>query len=155
MVWLIVGLPVAAVIASLVTLNIAVHNADTLVKEGYAKEGFTVQEVLEQDREAVRRDLSASLTAEGVNLSLKLSGSPQSDQTLNLSLAHPTEANQDINVILTRQSDGSYHAALPALPPNGKRHLLLESADRIWRLHGSWDAPLAGQISLAAIGKGS
>ena len=155
MVWLIIGLPVTAVIASLITLNIAVRNADSLVKEGYAKEGFTVQEVLEQDKEAVRRGLSANLTAEGVNLTLQLSGNTQSAASLNLILAHPTEARMDFSVMLTRQADGSYQAVLPELPTNGKRHLLLEAPDQTWRLHGSWDAPLAGQISLVAIGTGS
>jgi uncharacterized protein len=74
MVWLIAGLPLAAVLASFATLWIAIRNADTLVKEGYLKEGFTVQEVLPQDHEAVRLGLSGQLIVETDALRIQLAG---------------------------------------------------------------------------------
>ncbi len=154
MVWLIIGLPITAVIASLVTLGIATRNADTLVKEGYSKEGFTVQEVLEQDREAVRRGLSASMVVDKTHLTVQLAGTPQAEPTLNLTLAHPTEATQDINIALTRSENGSYQGDIPSLPA-GKRQVLLETPEQVWRLHGALETPLAGPVKLVAIGASS
>lgn len=153
MVWLVAGLPVAAVMASFATLWIAVRNADTLVKEGYLKEGFTVQEVLPQDHEAVRLGLSGQLIVESSGLRIVLAGLAQPEATLQLVLAHPTEATRDLILQLERNQAGVYLAALPDLPP-GKRHVLLETTHPGWRLHGSWDAPLVGQINLAPIGNG-
>ena len=40
--WFLIALPTAAVIASLITLNIAIRNADTPVQGDYEKHGLTV-----------------------------------------------------------------------------------------------------------------
>ena len=66
MVWLIAGLPLAAVVAGITTVVIASRNADSLVKEGYVKEGMTVQGTQEQDRAAVRlHDAPAAVELKG------------------------------------------------------------------------------------------
>jgi hypothetical protein len=66
MVWLIAGLPLTAVVAGLTTAWIAAHNADSLISDGYVKQGFAlVQQTQESDRMATRLGVSAQLRAEG------------------------------------------------------------------------------------------
>lgn len=150
MVWLIAGLPLTAVIAGLTTVWIASRNADSLVKEGYVKEGFTVQGIQEQDRAAARMGISASLRFEAGVLRASLAGSPPEGRwpsLLLLTLAHPTESSQDRSVALKQTGQGAYQADLPA-PPAGRRHLILESHEQGWRLKGAWDIPISGSLQL-------
>lgn len=155
MVWLIAGLPLTAVVAGLTTVWIAGSNPDTLVKEGYSKEGFTVQEVLEVDRAAARLGITAHLEVEGETLSAHLSGlGDDAPKTLSLTLAHPTEATMDVETRLEAADGGVYRASLPPLPA-GKRMVILESKDQAWRLRAPWEAPFAGQLDMVAIQAGS
>lgn len=150
MVWLIAGLPFTAVVAGLTTVWIASHNADSLVKEGYVKEGFAVQGVQEQDRAATRMGISAAIQLDARVLRVHLAGSPPEHRwpsLLLLTLSHPTEPAQDRSVALKHTGQGVYQADLPDLP-SGRRHLILESHEQGWRLKGVWDAPFSGSLQL-------
>jgi len=151
MVWLIAGLPLTAVIAGLTTVWIASRNADSLVKEGYLKEGFAVQGIQEQDRAAARMGITATLQFGAGTMQASLDGSTPEGRwpsLLLLTLAHPTEPSQDRSVALKLTGRATYQADLPALLP-GRRQLILESHEQGWRLMGIWDAPASGSLHLA------
>jgi len=149
MVWLVIGLPLSAVIAGLTTVYIAYQNADTLVKEGYLKQGFTVVDTLAADEMAANLGLSATvrIRAESLELRLASTATPPLPTELSLTLAHPTEVNLDVVVPMFQNSDGTYLAKAPELL-DVKRTVLLEPADRSWRLRGYWAPPYVDTLEL-------
>ncbi|TCJ16290.1 hypothetical protein EZJ19_05140 [Parasulfuritortus cantonensis] len=150
MVWLLITLPLTAVIAGTLTVWIAVKNADTLVKEEHVKDGMGIAKVADRDIKAAQLGVVATLQAEPGRLVLKLSGhfaKPQSG--LTLTLVHPTDERQDMVLLFSPAGPDSYATAYASLPA-GKRLLELAPGDRSWRLAGQWQAPFTGTLQLAA-----
>ena len=151
MVWLLIALPLTAVIASLLTVWIAARNADTLVSNDYYKVGMAPLQRTEQDARAAALGLGADIqvTAETVSVRLKGTLAPL-PASLTLMLAHPTEAAEDILLTLTQVSDGSYAGPMPPMPP-GKRRLVLQTVGGDWRLTGEALVPLSASLQLASV----
>ena len=152
MLWLIIGLPLSAVIASFTTYYIASKNADTLVKEGYQKVGFTVEQTLASDRMAAKLGISADLQVQDDILSVRLANTAikASPVSITLILAHSTDAAKDVALQLYRGTNGIYLTKAPNLP-DGRRTLIVESEDRLWRLKGIWQAPFTGRLHLSPV----
>jgi len=150
MVWLIIALPLTAVIASLTTWWIAAKNADTLVKEEYVKEGMAVHQVVnERDLNAATQDISAALTVESGRLSLALTGRLEtSPNRLVLTMVHPTDSGQDRVVLMESDGRGGYGTTFTVMPETRHR-LELMPADKTWRLTGLWQPPIKESIKLA------
>ena len=153
MVWLIAGLPAAAVAASFATYLIAAHEPDSLVKEGHRKVGLAMlATAAEADRTAAGLGLSARLTTRDGQLELTLSGNlPDKPKRLALNIVHPTQEYQDLRILLAYSRELSYIAPAPDMG-SGKRILVLEPEDRAWRITGQWMAPFSGMTELVAEG---
>jgi hypothetical protein len=153
MVWLIAALPATSVVAGFATYFIAAHDPDSLVRADYHKEGLAlVEQATAADRRASEMGMVAQLKVADTNLELSLKGLlPVQPPRLGLTVIHPSRANQDIRVVLVRSGDGRYVGALPDLG-EGRRNLVLEPEDRVWRIGGQWNAPFAGMTELAAKG---
>lgn len=150
MVWLLIALPLTAVIASGVTIWLAAKNADSLVNETYVKEGLAVRQVVDLDRKAAELGAGAHLRAEPGLLSVRLEGQFATlPKALLLTLVHPAEPGQDQVLLLTASGDHEYSTRYAAIPA-GKRRLELTPADRAWRITGEWQAPFTGSTRLAA-----
>jgi hypothetical protein len=151
MVWMLLGLPLTAVVAGVVTVVIAFQNQDGLVTEDVRKLGFATTQVNEREARAADMGLAAELAVGDAVLRLTISGRPQAlAEHLTLRLVHPTQVGQDQFVNFIRTAPGQYEAPRPAAF-SGKRTLVLEPADQRWRLGGVWPAELqGGGISLAA-----
>lgn len=151
MIWLIVGLPSAAVIASFASYFIAAHEPDTMVKSSYRKEGFAVvAPTTAADDRAASLGLNARLSAKNGQMNLVLRGDlAAGPQRLTLNILHPTLENQDIHILLAQSQELSYIAPAPDLG-SGKRILVLEPEDRAWRITGQWMAPFSGMTELVA-----
>ena len=147
MVWLIVALPVTAVIASFATLMIASHDPDDLVTAGYVKTGMAINAIDTPQKEAARRGLSAALIYKNGALNLQIQGEADTAEALTLTLAHPTQDTMDIKIPLEQSSQGNYQARIE-LSGQGKRLLILEPASKSWRLQGEWLAPFIEETSL-------
>jgi len=152
MVWLIIVLPMSAVIASLVTWWIASQKFDGLVSEDYYKEGMAIHQVFERDAQARAMGLTARMRMNGDELILHLesAGRPVFARELKLAIVHPTQSGQDVELTLHPNTEGVYVAELPRLLA-ARRVLVLEPADRAWRLTGQWQAPFAGERVLRPI----
>jgi hypothetical protein len=150
MVWLLIALPVTAVIASAVTIWLAAKNADSLVTEKYVKEGLAVRQIADPDLKAAQLGAMAELRANPGELSLRLTGRfATAPQQLVLTLAHPTDPGQDMVLQLAATGDNEYSTRYAAIPA-GKRRLELSPTDRAWRITGQWQAPFTGATRLAA-----
>lgn len=149
MVWLVIGLPLSAVVASLATVYIASRDPDDLVKTEYAKSGMSVVEPRDALDAAARLGMSAALVYRDGSLRLRVDHSPGKHEQLQLTLVHPTKAELDQTIPLQAVGQGAYQAQV-ALTGQGKRQLILEPPDHHWRLVGAWQAPFTEETSLHA-----
>jgi hypothetical protein len=151
MIWLIIGLPTAAVIASFASYFIAAHEPDSMVKSEYRKEGFAVvAPITAADQTATTLGLTARLTTREGQLEVALLGNlAAAPKRLTLNIVHPTLENQDLHILLAHSHELSYIAPAPVLG-SGKRILVLEPEDRAWRITGQWLAPFSGMTELVA-----
>lgn len=148
--WLLIALPASAVIASIVTVIIAVKNPDGLVVGDYYKQGLAINQTLARDRHARFLGLQAQggVDAQGQVL-LNLRGKqPLAAQRLRLSLLHPTRANQDQVIWLQASQTGRYGGRFETLPGPGHWHVLLEPEAGYWRLSGRLAWPGDGRLQL-------
>lgn len=147
MVWLIIALPLSAVVAGIATVFIAAHNPDDMVKAEYVKEGLAVDAPRTSLDKAASMGLKATLTNHGGLLSLHVTGRTVLPQTLILTLVHPTQAKLDQQIPMTFAGQGTYQARID-LTGQGKRHLTLMPPDKSWQMVGVWHAPFHEETSL-------
>jgi hypothetical protein len=142
MVWLIIALPLTAVVASLITWWIAARGADPLVAEDYYKQGMAIHQTLERESRAAALGLSALLQAQDGELRIHLQGRLDAypDQ-LELTLVHPSREEQDLSLTLPATAQGEYRTALPPMSA-GQRRVILQSAQQDWRLTGRTVMPM-------------
>lgn len=142
MVWLIIALPLTAVVASLITWWIAARGADPLVAEDYYKQGMAIHQTLERESRAAALGLSAQLQVRDGELSVRLDGRLDAypDQ-LELTLVHPARQEQDLSLVLPATAQGEYRAALPPMSA-GQRRVVLQSETQDWRLAGRTTVPM-------------
>lgn len=152
MVWFIIVLPLSAVVGSFVTWWIASQRFDGLVSEDYYKEGMAIHQVFERNAQARAMGLSARLRVEGETLELYLTSNnrPAFAQDLKLTIVHPTQSGEDLELDLWPVAEGVYRAVLPPMHA-ARRQLVLEPGDRSWRLTGQWQAPFSGERMLRPI----
>jgi hypothetical protein len=134
--WVLLGLPLTAVIAGFVTLVIAVRHEDGLVAEDYYKQGLAINRRLERERRAAELDLQAHITFGQRRATLDLSGQT-SPAGLRVRFIHPTRSGNDREVPAMRTSAGVYEVALPDLD-TGRWRVQIEDFDGTWRLSGDW-----------------
>ncbi|MDM3871639.1 FixH family protein [Porticoccus sp. W117] len=143
--WLIVALPATVVVAAILTVRLALHSADDMVVDNYYKDGKAINQRLEQDQRATALGLVAELSFnfDSGLLNVSLSGDDM-PQALRLQLMHPMEADNDREIVLQQQGQGSYrgdlgqrlqHRYLLRLLPEGAS----EDSAAEWRLNGEID----------------
>jgi len=101
--WFIIALLGSAVTASLVTVAIAVKNADDLVADDYYKVGLAINQRLERRKRATELGISASLAFSGTEVILATENIDH-NAALVLELTHPFDANRDLQIYLTSVS---------------------------------------------------
>ena len=145
--WFLILLPFAAVVASFITLFIALTHQDALVRDDYYQSSMAINRDLVEEDRARALGLAARLEYEhgtGV-LTIQVSGPIESAGSLSLDIVHPTDAARDQALRLRRIGDFEFDGSVTAVL-DGKRYLLLRgiAADGVaWRLRGTFypDAP--------------
>lgn len=140
--WMVVGLPLTAVIAGLTTYYIAYKTRDGLVVDDYYQQGKEINKSLARDDAAARLGLSGGLhldaASQKVVLQLAAHHPEQLPASVKLSWLYATKSGLDQTQILHREADGRYRAGFPELAP-GHWYVQLEAQD--WRLEGSLHVP--------------
>ncbi len=150
-VWLLIALPMTAVIGGMITIYLAVSSADGLVVDDYYKRGKAINRDLARDEAAARYGLEGrlALAAAGEEVSLSLTpvdgGWPD---RVRLSLLHPTRAGFDQVIELLHAGGGSFRGRIKALA-QGHWYVLLEGVD--WRLSGTLAVPQSAALILAPV----
>jgi len=134
-VWLVISIPITAVIAGTVTAWLAVRSDDGLVADDYYRQGLEINKTLARDQAAGSYALEAQVAfdQEKKLLHVTLRGNDQFHvpETITLTFLHPTRGGLDRRVMLRRVSGAIYEAALPELPAH-HWYLQIEADD--WRI---------------------
>jgi hypothetical protein len=151
MVWLLIALPLAAVVAGFATLWLAVKSDDGLVVDDYYRRGQEINLDLKRDRAAAARGLKAQMLFDSarrearIELNLPVKQLPAQ---LEMQLLHATRPGHDRQMLLGRAPDGSYRTALLGLSP-GRYYVQLAAED--WRLLGSLNVPGDARIEILPV----
>ena len=160
--WIVAAGPAMVVVAGVVTAWIAFSGADALVSDDYYKQGLAINRTLAREQRAQQLGLSAqvsfvpvpAMASDGTNpritveglLRVQARGRDPLPALLELRLAHPTRPALDRSILLQRTPDGDGYAAHVSLPTATRWQASLESPG--WRLRGSWNDPLTGELQL-------
>lgn len=134
--WLAILLPATAVIAGLITLYIAIVNADDPVVDEWYKEGKAINRSAEQEQMAERLGIGLELSQVGAGVQARLLSSTAipMPQTITVALRHPTLADRDVVIELVNQQDNQYRGD-GLLPEDGRRNVTVTAAGNHWRLY--------------------
>ncbi len=154
--WLLMAGPAIVVVASAITLWLAVSSDDGLVVDDYYKQGRGINQILSRDQAALQRGYRATLAwrVDSGRMRVTLSGHGELPPTLRLLIVHPTRPGLDQVAQLDRIDAGLYEAAAAA-PSAGRWLVTIEDDERNWRLTGEWQVPQQMQIQLVAREGGS
>ena len=148
--WFLISLPLSVVIASIITINLAITSSDGLVSDDYYKEGLGIHRDADRSARADALGIAGSLSydAQTGALNLKLDkpvdGMPPA---LGLLLFHPTRPDNDQTVSLTAVDAELYAGRVePLIPAFWK--LSVEPEDESWRVVGRLKVPGNGVARL-------
>ena len=142
LVWFLIAIPLASVLAGINMLYLAVNTDDGLVVDDYYKEGIAINQRLERDKRAVDLGLSANLaieeTGDLIRLQFDKGQLAAYPEQLTLHLQHATQADRDQFLPLVPAPDGQYLGYLKEPIKEGMWYLVLATKD--WRLvhHVRW-----------------
>jgi hypothetical protein len=143
--WLVIGLPVLAVLACAVSVTLAVTRGDRELPTSFHWEGNSFDADQAQLAAAARLGISAAVQFDVATQRCIVTVQGAAPRSLRLDLTHPTDSHADRHVSL-QGSDGSYRANCAALPD---AHWWVQLADEQggWmlrtRTRGTLRAPLA------------
>lgn len=136
--WFLIALPASVVLASAVTVWLAVRSPNPMVVDDYAQIARITEQRLERDQAAAALGLRAEirLVAGADVVELRLFPESLVPETLQLRLTHPLLEQRDRVVELLRVP-GGWTASLT--PPEGRWYVQLYPGDASWRLAGILD----------------
>ncbi|MEJ2760519.1 MAG: FixH family protein [Gammaproteobacteria bacterium] len=133
--WLIILLPLSAVVGGIVTAWYAVESNDGLVVDDYYKRGLAINKVLDRDRAAKRYGLVATLqlrTGSPVaTVILKGNSTFTAPEEITISFMHATRSGHDRKLTLRRVDPVTYQGPKPVLI-RGRWNVQIEAQD--WRV---------------------
>jgi hypothetical protein len=157
LVWLLIALPLTAVIGGFVTLALAIRSDDGLVVDDYYRRGKEINLVLERDRAAQARGLRGRAVFDAERRVIRITLAARDAQALpaqiDLELWHATRRGFDRQLRLVRQIDGVYAAPWSPDLAQGHWHVQLSADD--WRLLGAVFVPGAAEIDVRPAGSSS
>ena len=140
-VWMLISIPLAAVIMGVVMITLAINTWSGLVVDDYYQQGKHINRVLARDRLAWELGLAAGLRL-GADDSIEVRFAPGVGRVpgkqIELVFVHATRPGLDRRLLLDVPADGPLRARL-ALPGEGRWNLYLQTPD--WRLTGSLRYP--------------
>jgi len=147
-VWMLISIPLAAVIMGVVMITLAINTWSGLVVDDYYQQGKHINRVLARDRRAFELGLAADLAigTDGV-VTIRFDPArpaPPGDD-IELSLVHATRPGLDRSLQVHRIDSRLFTADLVLLG-QGRWNVYLQTPD--WRLTGSWHSRQPNRVSL-------
>lgn len=134
-VWLMLGLPLVVVVASFITLYLAIKTDDGVVDDDYYKQGLAINQDLARDDKARALGLSAQLQFSDVSVDLRLSALTATSLVgapIQLSVQNLGAKSKDQVVTLVPVANGVWRGQLKQPLAAGRWQVHLEAQD--WRL---------------------
>ena len=137
LVWMLIGIPLSAVIVGTGTIIIAFKTDDGLVKDDYYKHGKNINRTIVRDKAAAELGLTARLEFDNTKKTLTATVNSASDYTvpefINTELLHATRAGNDKTVTLQRTPTGVYFSLIPDM---AEGHWIVQLSADNWRMNG-------------------
>jgi len=137
-VWLVICLPLSAVIGGIVTTRFAVISDDGLVTDDYYKEGLEINRVLERDQASEKAGLVAVINLDQqlnqIKLMLSANKGFNYPEEIKVSFLNKTRKGFDQKLLMKHSIDGIYKTELPELI-RGNWYVQIEADN--WRLINS------------------
>lgn len=134
-VWLVISLPLSAVIAGIITIRLAVVSDDGLVADDYYKQGLGINRVLEKDNRAEALALTARLNldyeANEARIMLLGNADFMAPESVEVKFLNATRKGLDQELNMAMVADNLYSGPLPELPV-GQWYVQIEADD--WRV---------------------
>lgn len=146
--WLVIALPLSAVIAGISTVFIALHDPDSLVVDEYYKKGLAINEVLDREQQARDLGLKAQMVFGSEHLSLRLEGA-QPEQVV-IRFIHPTRSAFDQENRLLHSAQGLYVSEAPVTLTAVAWYVHIEDGEGTWRLKGRYHPDSGSSLDLVA-----
>ena len=136
--WILFGGPAIVVVASFVTLYLAVKHADALVVDNYYTEGLAINRVLAHDNLAFQRGYRADVMVnqDRTMVRIRLTGEPL-PSGLRVGFIHPTQGGRD-ELVLAREIQPGLYEGKVQLAAAVRWDIDLEDSARTWRITGNW-----------------
>ena len=132
--FLVMGVPIAAILWGVVIVTLAVNGKDSLVSDSYYKDGMAYTENREFRNKAKRLQLTATVTYNDGEVRSSIAGYlDENPSFLRLQIIHPTLETEDETVLLQKMDDGSY-LGLADKNHLGKRKMWLQSPEQEWMI---------------------
>lgn len=147
--WLLMAGPGLVVVASFITLWLAIVSSDGLVTDEYYKKGLAINQTLALSERAKTLGLMAGLRFTLSTVSVRLSAEQAGfapPARVRVTISHPTRAGLDQSQELTLK-DGYYSGPF-RLPAAGHWLVLVEDEAKTWRVLGNVILPAAGETLL-------
>ena len=146
-VWLMLGLPLVVVVASFITLYLAIKTDDGVIDDDYYKQGLAINQDLARDDKARALGLSAQLQFSGVAVNLKLSASTPTSfagMPIQLLVQNVGAKTKDQAVTLVPVGDGVWGGQLkqPLLAGHWQMHLEAQDWRLLQTVKGDASAPI-------------
>ncbi len=149
LVWLIIAIPLSAVIMSSITIFLAVISDDGTIADDYYRRGLEINRSLRRDRTAAMYHLNAAVIVktdeQRVYVHLQAHESFAFPSQIRLRLSHATRQGFDQDLVLHRNGGRSYESNLTELP-QGRWYLTLSHGG--WRLNGLLNVPAQYEVFL-------
>ena len=148
LVWMIIGIPLSAVIMGIIMLTLAINSWSGLVVDDYYRKGKQINLVLARDKLAWELGLAAEfhlLDSGKVEIRFDPGVSVIPGNEIQLKLVHATRPGLDRDINFANRNLRLLEAELP-IPGPGRWNLFLQTED--WRLTGSLQYPQASSAEL-------
>ncbi len=148
--WFLISIPLASVILSSIMVFKAIDEPDTLISANYYKDGLAINKDLSLDKHALDSGMSAQITsnAQGTEITVALdAGTETAPETIILKLEHPTRANSDKTLQLSKSGD--VYKVVIAEAIVGKRYLTISSVQSLWQIRGEANFPSESSTTIS------
>lgn len=152
MVWLVIAIPLSAVIVGSILLTLSIQTFDGLVEDDYYKKGKEINQVLERDEFAFDNGIVARVNLDPetgvIVVDLESDSNYAFVDQMGISLLHPTQSRQDHKMLLRKGPDGRYYSELVNPLSEGRWYFRISEPN--WRLQKLISWPKLGEFTISA-----
>jgi len=150
MVWMVIAIPLSAVIVGAIMMTLAITTFDGLVEDDYYKKGKEINQVLARDEFALEQGIRAQVQVDTqtgiIVVDLSSESGYEFPADMGLNILHPTQSKKDVKLLLSKGPDGRYYSELLAPLSDGRWYFRI--AEPNWRLQKLLNWPVSGAFEM-------